>query len=67
VLFGFGPGLTVETVVLHSVPIAAGADAWSPHLHTHTTVPLHTNTHTSIDHRFIYLGNDSYCYMVTDK
>jgi hypothetical protein len=35
--------------------------------HTHTTVPLHTNTHTSIDHSFIYLGNDSYCYMVTDK
>ena len=23
VLFGFGPGLTVETVVLHSVPITA--------------------------------------------
>jgi chalcone synthase len=23
VLFGFGPGLTVETVVLHSVPISA--------------------------------------------
>jgi chalcone synthase len=23
VLFGFGPGLTVETVVLHSVPIKA--------------------------------------------
>lgn len=27
VLFGFGPGLTVETVVLHSVPITAGAAA----------------------------------------
>ncbi|VAH38241.1 unnamed protein product [Triticum turgidum subsp. durum] len=27
VLFGFGPGLTVETVVLHSVPITAGATA----------------------------------------
>nr|ACF86727.1 unknown [Zea mays] len=25
VLFGFGPGLTVETVVLHSVPITTGA------------------------------------------
>ncbi|XP_074582293.1 chalcone synthase 2-like [Curcuma longa] len=25
VLFGFGPGLTVETVVLHSVPISAAA------------------------------------------
>lgn len=25
VLFGFGPGLTVETVVLHSLPIAATA------------------------------------------
>ncbi|KAG8090649.1 hypothetical protein GUJ93_ZPchr0011g28185 [Zizania palustris] len=24
VLFGFGPGLTIETVVLHSVPITAG-------------------------------------------
>lgn len=23
VLFGFGPGLTVETVVLHSVPVLA--------------------------------------------
>lgn len=23
VLFGFGPGLTVETVVLHSIPIAS--------------------------------------------
>lgn len=27
VLFGFGPGLTVETVVLHSVPIATAAAA----------------------------------------
>jgi chalcone synthase len=27
VLFGFGPGLTVETVVLHSMPIAADATA----------------------------------------
>ena len=27
VLFGFGPGLTVETVVLRSVPITAGAAA----------------------------------------
>lgn len=24
VLFGFGPGVTVETVVLHSVPVEAG-------------------------------------------
>jgi chalcone synthase len=27
VLFGFGPGLTVETLVLHSVPIPTGHSA----------------------------------------
>jgi chalcone synthase len=26
VLFGFGPGLTVETVVLHSIPVPVAAN-----------------------------------------